>query len=106
MNWLPRRHGNRLSDRQKSQHRRSPLTRSPTFTWIAASPSNRTSTREPNLISPTRSPQATWSPTLKIENDAARDQSGNLLEYYDTAFAFHGDNILLILFRRMRSTWR
>src|SRR5208282_1183852 len=44
-----------------------PLTRSPGFTWMAASRSNRTSTREPNLMSPTRWPRATWSPTLKLK---------------------------------------
>src|SRR5713101_3031636 len=40
---------------------------------------------------------------FKIENDAARDQAGDLLEYYGTAFAFHGDDVLLVLLRRIRS---
>src|SRR5208282_2268658 len=39
---------------------------------------------------------------LKIENDAARDQAGDLLEYYGTTFAFHGDDVLLVLLRRLR----
>src|SRR6266446_1023309 len=40
---------------------------------------------------------------FKIENDAARDHAGDLLEDYGTAFAFHGDDVLLVLLRRMRS---
>src|SRR6266852_8268519 len=39
---------------------------------------------------------------FKIENDTARDQAGDLLEDYGTAFAFHGDDVLLVLLRRMR----
>src|SRR6202521_3322962 len=39
---------------------------------------------------------------FKIENDAARDQAGDLLEYYGTTFAFNGDDVLLVLLRRIR----
>src|SRR4029077_9974943 len=38
---------------------------------------------------------------LKIENDTARDQAGDLLEYYGTAVAFHCDDVLLVLLRRI-----
>src|ERR1700676_2334752 len=38
---------------------------------------------------------------FKIENDTARDQTGDLLEYYGTAFAFNGDDVLLVLLRRI-----
>src|SRR5260370_31826139 len=37
---------------------------------------------------------------LKIENDTARDQAGDLLEYYGTVLAFNGDDVLLVLLRR------
>ncbi len=36
---------------------------------------------------------------FEIENDAARDQAGNLLEDYGAPIAFYGDDVLLILFR-------
>src|ERR1700676_1831255 len=39
---------------------------------------------------------------FKIENDAPRNQAGDLLEYHGTAFAFHGDDVLLVLLRRIR----
>src|SRR5260370_14174721 len=39
---------------------------------------------------------------FKIENDAARDQAGDLLEYYGTAFALNGNDVLLVLLRRIR----
>ena len=40
-----------------------PLTLSPTFTRISASAGNITSMRDPNLISPTRCPRSTRSPS-------------------------------------------
>src|SRR5580658_10230662 len=36
---------------------------------------------------------------LKIENDAARDQTRNLLEDYGAVRAFNGDDVLLVLLR-------
>src|SRR5882672_497535 len=44
-----------------------PRTRSPTLTCGIAVVSRRTSTREPNLIRPTRSPRPTESPTLFVK---------------------------------------
>ena len=38
---------------------------------------------------------------FKIENDTARDQAGDLLEDYGTAFAFNGNDVLLVLLRRI-----
>src|SRR5271165_1021360 len=40
---------------------------------------------------------------FEVENNAARYEAGDLLEYYGTAVALHGDNVLLVLFRRVRS---
>src|ERR1700681_705157 len=39
---------------------------------------------------------------FKIENDTARDQAGDLLEYHGPAVAFNGDDVLLVLLRRIR----
>src|ERR1700704_2584509 len=39
---------------------------------------------------------------FKIENDAACDQAGDLLEYHGTSLAFNGDDVLLVLLRRIR----
>src|ERR1035438_9843952 len=43
-----------------------PWTWSPSLTWMAASESKITSTRDPNLIRPTRWPRATWSPAFRL----------------------------------------
>src|SRR5208337_3283166 len=40
---------------------------------------------------------------VTIENDTAGDEAGDLLEDYGTARAFHGDDVLLVLLRRIRS---
>ena len=67
---------------------------------MAASESKTTSTRDPNLISPTRWPRATVL-RLEVEYDAARDQAGDLLEDHGAAFAFDGDDVLLVFLSRI-----
>src|SRR5579872_1537908 len=44
-----------------------PFTLSPTLTCSLAAASMRTSTRDPNLINPTRSPRSTLSPTFLVK---------------------------------------
>src|ERR1017187_4855662 len=44
-----------------------PLTRWPTLTRRAASAGSSTSTREPNLMRPTRWPRSTVSPSLRLK---------------------------------------
>src|SRR5208282_2071629 len=39
---------------------------------------------------------------FEIKNDASRDQASDLLEDYGPAVAFHSDDVLLVLLRRMR----
>ena len=79
-----------------------PFTRSPTFTRSTASAGITTSTREPNLIRPTRCPRSTVSPFVVVEHDAPRQQAGNLLEGHLNALAAHGHCILLVALCRGR----
>ena len=83
-----------------------PLTRSPTLTRSTASAGSTTSTLEPNLMRPTRWPRSTVWPSLAAEDDAPREQAGNLLEGdFEPgvgALAAHGDGVLLVALRRGR----
>ncbi len=92
------------------QHRGPAFTLSPTFTRSAASAGIMTSTREPNLISPTRCPRSTVSPGLKVEDDASRQQAGDLFEHNLDALVlslpFDRDHILLVAIGRTRGSWR
>src|SRR5260370_32543217 len=92
----------RLRNRQKSKYRRSSLDAIAGLHLdggmaIEYNIHARAKCDEPN-------PLAAGYPIsyFKIENDTARDQAGDLLEDYGTAFAFHGDDVLLVLLRRMR----
>ena len=75
-----------------------PLTRSPSFTWIAAEGI------EQNIHARTELDEADPFAALhavanfQVENDAAREQAGDLLEDHGTAFAFDGHDVLLVLF--------
>ena len=73
-----------------------PETCSPALTAISHSGPKKTSTREPNLIRPTRSPFATRSPSFFVEHDAARNQSGDLREADAGSFSFDGDCVALV----------
>src|SRR5260370_41885215 len=93
---------NRLRNRQKSKYRRSSLDAIAGLHCdggiaIEYNRQARAKFHEPN-------PLAAGYPIsyFKIENDTTRDQAGDLLEDYGTAFAFHGDDVLLVLLRRMR----
>ena len=43
---------------------------------------------------------------FEIKYDAAGDQSGDLLENHGAAFAFHGDDVLLVFLSRVALPWR
>ena len=79
-----------------------PLTFWPTLTRISASAGSSTSTREPNLIRPTRWPRSRRVAFLEVEDDAPRQQAGNLLEGDLIALAAHGGDVLLIFIGRGR----
>ncbi len=72
-------------------------TRWPGRTVISHSGPNRTSQREPNLISPMRSPMRDAVAGLLGEDDAARDQSGDLFEDHGGAVARDGDDVLFVI---------
>ena len=67
-----------------------------------ASGSSSTSTREPNLIRPTRSPRCTRSPTLRLNTIRRASNPAICLKRQRLPFAFHGHDVLLILLSRGR----
>ena len=73
-------------------------TRSPARTAISHSGPRNTSTREPNLIRPTRSPAVDMIARLFVTHDASRDQPGDLLEDHASLppTAFDRNGVLLI----------
>ena len=72
------------------------MTWSPTRTFISASAEKMTSVREPNLISPTRSPRSTVSPTFLVKTMRRASKPGYLLEHHCAGIAAHGHDILLV----------
>src|SRR6202158_5119418 len=98
-NWFR----NRLRNRQQGKYRGSSLD------VIARLHLDRGIAIEQNIHARAKldeaNPLAAGYPVFhfKIENDTARDQAGDLLEYYGTVLAFNGDDVLLVLLRRMRS---
>src|SRR5450755_2230726 len=94
---------NRLHNRQQGQDRRSALDA------IAGLNLDRGIAIEENIHARAKldEPHALAAGHVvshfKVENDAARDQAGNLLKYYGTAFAFDSNDVLFILLRRMRA---
>ena len=66
-----------------------------------------TSTREPNLIRPTRSPGLHEIAHVFGADDAARNQAGDLLEHdLSSVLGADSDDVLLVLAPRPIRGWR
>ena len=69
------------------------------MTRISVPSGTKWSTREPNLIIPTRCPRATRRAGCQVEDDAPREGSGDLLEGHAPALRSDGHAVLLVLER-------